>query len=331
MKIPFYKPDIEEREIAKVSEVIRSGWLTQGKIVEELEKEFAKYVGAKYAVAVDSCTSALYLAVNRLDLKKGSKIALSPLTFAASASAIIHNGHYPYFIDIGEEYSEHEIDATMVIHYAGVEHKTVTKKPVIYDSAHLVKKNQCLNKRGFHCFSFYPTKPVASLEGGMICTNNKKDAEWFRKARLHGINADGFKRYQGGEWDYAVDFVGWKMNMTDVQAQLALSQLRKLDKMNKRRQEILDKYNEAFDMDNKGLHLYPMMSYDRGRFIEGMKKKGINCAVHFPPLHLQPAYKDFKRDLRAVQRIGDSIVSIPFYSAMSDKEVDYIIKSVKGV
>jgi len=165
----------------------------------------------------------------------------------------------------------------------------------------------------------------------MICCNNKKDYEWFKKARLHGINADGYERYTGGKVSYEVEFVGWKMNMTDVQAVIAMEQLKKLPQMDKRRIKIRDRYNKAFGFKNAGLHLYTLLIRDREKFINYLADKGIACSIHFPLLHQQPAYKKYWRRLPSSEYIGQRIVSIPFYSAMTDEQVDYVIKNIKEV
>lgn len=307
--VPFFRLSFDENEIDEVIRVMRKGYLTQGREVRVLEKEFAKYVGCKYAIAVDSCTSGLLLSLKAANVGKGDKVKIPSLTFASVANVIRHCG-----ADIDWE------DNVWVGH--AYELKT-DKDLKIVDSAHEVTRRMCYGMRDtLVCFSFYPTKQISSAEGGMICTNNHDIMEYLEKARWHGRKGGGFV--------YSIDFPGWKMNMTDVQAVIALVQLSKLDEMNRKRKLIVDYYNQELKQNVTSLHLYTIDVDNRDKFIEFMDARGINCSVHFyTPLHLQPAYKEYKKSLPYTEDKASKTVSLPLYPDMTEEEVKYVIEGVK--
>jgi len=335
MKIPFALPSINDKEIKAVESVLKSGWLAQGKKVQEFEEEFAEYVGAKYAVAVNSCTAALFLAIKSLDLKSNTAFEVPSITFTASAASIMHAGHRPKFIDVNkdtlipDEYIRY--NPTVRVHLTGVRLKQATNELTIQDSAHLVSPGQFKNNKGLACFSFYATKNMTTGEGGMIVTNDKKKADWLRLARSHGQTKDNYKRYvEGGanNWRYSIEFPGWKMNMNDMQAAIGIEQLKKLPELDNKRQSIVDRYNKAFKLERTGLHLYPIISENRDEFVRKMHQDGIGCSVHFLPLHKMPAYDKYSPavGLRNSEWLGNRLVSLPLYPDMTDKEVDYVIE-----
>jgi perosamine synthetase len=204
------------------------------------------------------------------------------------------------------------------------------------------------------CFSFYATKPLAAGEGGMVTTENEEWADRIRVLRLHGISKDAWKRYsRGGSWFYEVVEPGYKYNMTDIQAALALAQLAKLDAMTARRQEICERYADAI-IDSPGLstttlipgretsyHLFPLLvepgahTIDRARFIEELSARGIGTSVHFIPLHLHPFYRNefgyAPGDFPGAEWLYERIVSLPVYPGMSDEEIDYVSECVTDV
>lgn len=333
MLIPFSKPYFDEREEQAVLEVLRSGWLTTGPKVKEFEERFAEYVGAKHAVAVNSCTSALFLALKRLNSLE-TYVFVPSLTFSASASTIVHADFVPSFVDVDDDLVARKFtnQPLMAVDLTGID-VGIDSERTIHDCAHRVDREMCKNKFGTFCFSFYPTKNLASAEGGMICTNDDKDAEWFRLARSHGQTKSNYDRYAVGgsnHWEYSIEFPGWKMNMTDIQAAIGLVQLEKLDEINAKRQHIIERYNEAFGLNRQGLHLYPIEVDNRSEFIQKMYEAGISCSVHFLPLHLMPAYKDYpKDDLTNTERLGKRLVSLPLYPSMTDEEVGYVIRKTR--
>lgn len=268
--LPFARPDVDQREITAVGEVIRSGWLTTGPKVRAFEAEFAAYVGAKHAIALNSATAAMHLALEAAGVKSDDEIITTSMTFAATAEIIRYFNAKPVLIDIDRQTMN--IDIAQVA--AAVTHRTkaiipvhVGGQAVDLDSIHLLANKYNLTViedaahalptyyngqiigalSDFTAFSFYATKTLATGEGGMLTTNNDQWAERCRIMSLHGISKDAWKRYTSeGSWYYEIIAPGFKYNMTDIAAAMGLVQLDKLEQMNNRRQEIARQYNNAF-------------------------------------------------------------------------------------
>lgn len=341
-KIPFSRASFGKEELDGVSRVLNSGWLTQGKETEKFEAEFAEYVGANYAVAVNSCTSALFLSLKALGIGVGDEVIVPSFTFAATANVVVHCGATPVFADISEDgfvmnqksfekvLTKHT-KAVIPLHYGGNVAKIKTDLPVIEDSAHLIARKG--NSSAFtSCYSFYATKNMTTGEGGMITTSDEKVADWLRKARLHGLSEDAWRRYDlGSKWVYEVEFPGWKFNTTDIASAIGRAQLRKLDGFQKRRREVVKLYNKLLNLKNKGIHLYPILVEDRDKFFEYMKKKGVGCSFHFTPLHLQPAFKKYARGkLPVTEYVGKRVVTLPLDAVITKREVlDIALKVLK--
>ncbi len=294
MKIPFHKAFIDDNEINAVTEVLKSGWLTMGEKTFEFERNFSAYTGAPNAVAVNSCTSALHLALKAIDLQPGDEVIIPAVTFIATWEVITYFGAIPVIADVGKD--THLLDvisfekkitgrtrAVIPVHYAGqpcdmdpiIEIAATKGIYVIEDAAHSLPayyKGRPVGSIGdITCFSFYATKTLTTGEGGMITTGNDLFAERMRKLRLHGISRDAWNRYSHkGSWRYDVDEAGYKYNPTDISSAIGIEQLKKSDAMNKQRSEIAGWYNDYFN--NCGLaeaytvrderisswHLYPL-------------------------------------------------------------------------
>ncbi|MDB4963258.1 MAG: UDP-4-amino-4-deoxy-L-arabinose--oxoglutarate aminotransferase [Myxococcales bacterium] len=267
--LPFALPDTDEAEVSAVAEVIRSGWLTTGAKTRAFEAAFAKLVGAKHAIAVNSCTAAMHLALEAIGVKAGDKVLTTPYTFAATAEVIRYMGAHPLFVDVDPEtfnldlakvadtLRREKVAAIMPVHMAGEPvdinalHELAGDIPIIEDAAHALPTrlgDQMIgNLSRFTCFSFYATKTLATGEGGMITCNNDADADRCRIMSLHGISRDAWKRYTAeGSWAYEVVAPGFKYNLTDVASALGMVQLEKLDVMWRRRAEIAKRYDTAF-------------------------------------------------------------------------------------
>jgi len=268
--LPFSSPLISEDEITEVADTLRSGWLTTGPKVKRFEEEFARYVESKHAVAVNSCTGALHLALVAAGIGQGDEVITTPFTFIATANVILHVGAKPIFVDVRPDTFNIDVEkleavitpktkAIMPVHYAGQpcemdEILGIAEKHnllVIEDAAHAVAAEYKGKKIGTigdaTCFSFYATKNLVTGEGGMVTTEDGRVAEKIRILSLHGMSRDAWKRYTAaGSWYYEVIYPGYKYNMTDIQASLGLHQLRKLPRFQKRREEIAKDYNEAF-------------------------------------------------------------------------------------
>ena len=268
--LPFCLPSIGREEIDAVVGALKSGWLTLGPRVKEFERCFAQYVSAKHAVAVNSCTAALHLALVAVGIDSGDEVITTPYTFAATGEVILYMGATPVFVDIDKK--TYNIDVTKIeekltsrtkaiipVHIAGQpcemdELVALAKKhnlQIIEDAAHAIGAEYKGRKIGsignLTCFSFYATKNITTGEGGMITTDEDEYSENARILSLHGISKDAWKRYtSAGSWYYEILLAGYKYNMTDLQASLGIHQLRKLEQFLKRRQEIAAAYDEAF-------------------------------------------------------------------------------------
>lgn len=327
--IAFAPPCIDQKEISTVVRVLKSGWLTMGHVTHDFEDRFARYVGAKHAVAVNSCTSGLFLSLIVSGIKPGDEVITSPFTFAATANVVHQLGAKPVFVDIDRETFNLDprkvatkitsrTKAIIPVHYGGqpcdlcaIDHLAKDYKLlVIEDAAHALgasyEGQKIGSRNNLTCFSFYVTKPLTTGEGGMITTSDEKLAMRLRTLRLHGISHDAWKRYDGtGHWYYELREAGFKMNTTDLNAAIGLAQLPKLDGFTARRERLFKAYNEAF-ADVEGVitptvrpnvqssyHLYPLLlkKKKRAAVIHALQQKGIATSVHFIPLHLQPFYQ----------------------------------------
>jgi UDP-4-amino-4,6-dideoxy-N-acetyl-beta-L-altrosamine transaminase len=267
--LPFALPSIGEEEIAEVVDSLRSGWITTGPKVKRFESEFAAYVGARHAVAVNSCTAALHIALAALGIGPGDEVITSPLTFCSTANVVLHLGGTPIFADIGEDYNvdPSEIErritgrtkAIIPVHYSGQpcrmdEILSCARNHglrVIEDAAHAVGSKYRGRMMGtigdVTAFSFYAIKNMTTAEGGMITTGDEELAEKMRLLSLHGISKDAWKRYTSeGSWYYEVTYAGFKCNMTDIQAALGIHQLAKLEHFLEVRRKYVAMYNAAF-------------------------------------------------------------------------------------
>lgn len=270
MKVPFHKPYITESDIENVVGSLRAGWITMGPKTIEFENEFKDYIGVKHAVAVNSCTAALHLALKVIGLKEGDEVIVPAVTFVATAEVVNYFGAIPVLVDVNKE--THLIDVNKIekaitertkaiipVHYGGQpadmdEMMNLAQKYQLYvveDAAHALPswyKDRKIGTIGhITAFSFYATKTLATGEGGMAVTDNEEWTEKMRVLRLHGISKDAWKRYTSeGSWKYDVIDNGFKYNMTDINAALGLSQLEKLEKMWEMRKKIAEKYNEEF-------------------------------------------------------------------------------------
>jgi dTDP-4-amino-4,6-dideoxygalactose transaminase len=200
----------------------------------------------------------------------------------------------------------------------------------VYDSAHEVTRGMCsgLADEVVTCYSFYPTKPVTSFEGGMICTGEREIADWCRKARYYGRNDTG--TVSRNSWEYEIDFPGWKMNITEPQAAMALAQLRRLDVLEAERRRVVALYNRHLDECNLSTYLYRIEVDDRDEFIPWMRERGVECGVHFHPLHLFRAYRGCPGDdMSRCETVGRRTVSLPLYDSLADEDAMYVVGLVQ--
>ncbi len=375
--LPFHSPYIEKEEINEVVDTLKSGWITTGPKSKRFEENFRTYIGSKHAIAVNSCTAGLHLALITSGIKNGDEVITTPYTFASTSEVIIQVGAKPIFVDIDkktfnidcagiERAITDKTKAIIPVHFAGHPCEMdkiikIAKKynlAVIEDAAHAIAaryKNRAIGTIGnISVFSFYSTKNITTGEGGMITTDNDEYAEKMRILSLHGISKDAWKRYSSrGSWYYEILEAGYKYNMTDIQAAIGIHQLTKLDKFQSTREKYVRMYNEAFNgmpeiiiphaRDNvkHAWHLYViqinpiLLKIDRNHFIEELRQENIGTSVHFIPLHLHPYYQrifGYKRgDFPNAEYVYDRVISLPLYPKMTEKDVLYVIKSVKKI
>lgn len=391
--LPFYKPLVAREEVAELVEAIESGWLTTGPKTLQFEAAIARYVGAPYAVGVNSCTAAMHLALIALGVGPGDVVITSPITFPATANVIEHCGARPIFIDVEPDtlllnvaefeaflaapqrkgVAAERIKAVIPVHFAGqpcdmdkiFALASQYGLAVIEDSAHALGAEFQGHKVGSDyglgfqgkwasCFSFYATKNITAGEGGMLTTNDAALVDQVAILRLHGISRDAWKRYQvAGYQHYEVLFPGYKYNMFDLQAALALPQLAHIDDWQQRRAMYTDLYNQGFaDIDGlqplqikmdrrSAYHLYVVMGdsarlgLSRDELLNRIAAEGIGVGVHFRSLTVQKFYQEkygFQRgDYPAAERASDQVLSLPLYPAMSESDVDRVIRTVRKV
>ena len=285
MQVPFHKPDISDEEIAEVLDTLKSGWITMGPKTLRFEEEFGRYIGSKHAIAVNSGTAALHLALKAVGLNAGDEVIIPTTTFTATGEVVTYFNARPVIVDVDRE--THNIDVPAIekaitpktrsiipVHFGGQPcdmdeiHEIARKHNlfVIEDAAHALPASYKGRRVGtisdITCFSFYATKPLAMGEGGMATTENEAWAERIRVLRLHGISKDAWKRYsKGGSWQYEVIEAGFKYNTTDIQAALGLSQLKKVERLWAKRKAIAHRYTEAFSA--VGEIITPVVKPDR--------------------------------------------------------------------
>jgi dTDP-4-amino-4,6-dideoxygalactose transaminase len=270
-EVPFHRAAVGEEEIAAISEVIRSGWLTMGPKTLEFEERFASYVGARHAIAVSSGTAALHLALEAAGISAGDEVLIPATTFTATGEVVKYLGGRPVLVDIDPYTMNLDVldaackvtprtRAIIPVHLGGLPcemdgiHALARTHGlhVLEDAAHALPSEYHGARIGslseLTAFSFYATKTLTTGEGGMITTADDAFAKRVRLMRLHGIAGDAWKRYaHNGSWYYEVVEAGYKYNLTDLQAALGLVQLSKSDAMRESRESVAQRYNAAFD------------------------------------------------------------------------------------
>ncbi|MDQ3690370.1 MAG: DegT/DnrJ/EryC1/StrS family aminotransferase [Chloroflexota bacterium] len=329
--IPFHRPSIGRREIDAAAEVLRSGWLTTGERAQALEAEMAKRIGIKHALALNSATAALHLALEAWGIGPGDEVVIPTNTFTACGEVCAYRGARVVLADVDEDgllgpaqLGAVVTEATRVVmpvHFAGQGVDVAALRSLapnarfLEDAAHALPASvngAPVGRLGdAAALSFYATKTMTTGgEGGMLLTNDDAVADRAGVMRLHGISADAWNRYgAGGSWAYEVVEAGFKYNLTDLAAAIGLVQLERLDEMADARAAIAARYDAAFadspllstpprrDDDQHAWHLYVVrlsleeLSIDRAEGIRRLGEAGIGASVHFIPLHLHPHYQ----------------------------------------
>jgi len=331
-RIPLSDIDLDVDEITSVADVLKSRWLTMGRITQQFEAAFAAYSGAEHALAVTNATAALHMACMALGLQPGDEVIVPSLTFVASANCIRYTGATPVFADIVSEtdlnISAEAIEslitertrAILLVHYAGypcdmqriVELARRYHLKIIEDAAHAAGSwlNGChLGTWGdVGCFSFFSNKTMTTGEGGMVGTNDEAVYEKLRLLRSHGMTTLTWDRHKGHAWSYDVVDLGYNYRIDEIRAALGVVQLGKLERNNERRRQLVDVYREVLQeipqigvpfLEHPGItaaHIMPILlprDLDRVHFMEQMKAQGIQTSIHYPPIHKFTAYRQF--------------------------------------
>ncbi len=358
----YGKQYIDKEDIKAVAEVLGSAYLTCGPKVQEFEKAICKYTGAKYCVAVNSATSGLHLAMLAAGVGEKDEVITSPITFLASANCARYTGATVKFADILPKTANidpKEIKkqltaktrAIIPVHFAGqscdmeqiqkIAKKSKKKVYIVEDAAHAIGSLYKGSKVGsckysdMTVFSFHPVKTITTGEGGAITTNDEKLYKKLLAYRSHGM-------HHTQDWCYDMVELGLNYRMTDIQAALGISQLKKLNKFKKRRAAIVAYYNknlrikhlEEESFSDACFHLYPIFVENRKEFYHKAKKVGLNLQIHYIPVHLQPYYRQFgykKGDFPKAEKYYEHCISLPLYYELTNADLKEIVKRIKGL
>jgi len=369
IKVPFFIPQITKRDKEEVNKALDAPMLTDGPKLREFESLFAKFTGSKYAIGVSNATSALHLSLKAAGIRAGDEVIIPDMTFVATANAVLFCGAVPVLADIDDDLNisvnsikknlTPRTQAIIPVHMAGkaVQINAIAK---IASSNELVLIEDCAHAVGAKvgskhvgtfgdagCFSFYPTKNITTIEGGMVITDSKEIAKNIMTARSHGITRTLNQRYTAGKpWDYDVVEPGYNYRLDEIRSALGISQLRRIRNLNIARRRACEYYNSQFSR-IKGLitpklsqkndnvyHLYIMrIQKEYGKTRDDMFKKllnaGIRTSVHYKPLHEFTAYKKNGKSLSHlsnVKKIYNEIISLPLYPQITKREQDLVIK-----
>ncbi|MCI9624160.1 MAG: UDP-4-amino-4,6-dideoxy-N-acetyl-beta-L-altrosamine transaminase [Lachnospiraceae bacterium] len=377
-KIYYGRQWIDEEDVKAVSEVLTSDFVTCGPKVAELERALAEYTGAGYAVAVSNGTAALHCACIAAGIGPGDEVITTPLTFAASANCVLYCGAQPVFADVDpktynidpasiESHITEKTKAVVAVDFTGQAAKIREIREIcdkhglifIEDAAHSIGTKYEGKPAGsladMTCFSFHPVKTITSGEGGAVTANDRELYKKLVLAHTHGITHEEEQMEEGpheGPWYYEQISLGYNYRMTDFQAALLLSQLKKLDRFAERRKEIVRRYNEAFQMlpeiivqeeipeSDTCRHLYIIrldlerLACTRRQFYDAMAAENVQCQIHYVPVYWFPYYRHlgYKKGLCPnAEEIYKGIVSIPLYPRMTGQDVEDVIRAVEKI
>ena len=382
--IPYGRQSISEDDIAAVVDVLRSDFLTQGPVIEQFEKAVCECVNARFAVAVSNGTAALHIACRALGLGKGDNLWTSPITFVASANCALYCGANVDFVDIDTRTFNMSVEAlekklrqakdynklpkvVVPVHLAGLscDMEAIARLSkqygfsIIEDASHAIGgryKNTeigCCQFSDITIFSFHPVKIITTGEGGMAVSNNRALVEKMRLLRTHGITRDPdyMTHALDGAWYYQQIDLGFNYRITDFQAALGISQLKRLDKFVKRRHELAARYDTLLsglpvspqfrpDTCYSGMHLYVIriqtdkVKKSHRQIFEEMRKAGIGVNLHYIPVHTQPYYSSlgFKSgDYPEAELYYTEAISLPLYPDLTEEEHEKIVDNLARI
>lgn len=373
----FGSPLISEDEIEEVVATLRSGWIGTGPRVHQFQQDFKNYVGGDHAVALNSCTAALHLSLLGAGVGPGDEVITTPMTFCATVNAIIHAGATPVLVDCERDTFNIDVNAIeqkisprtkalLPIHFAGrpCDMAAIMKLArrhrlkVIEDCAHAIETQIEGRHAGtwgdYGCYSFYVTKNVVTGEGGMVVTRSVEAADRIKILGLHGMSKDAWNRFgDSGYKHYQVVEVGFKYNMTDIQAALGVRQLEKVERYWARRAQIWARYQEAFaDLPcqlplatapntRHAYHLYTLLldietlGLPRDAVLDALAARNIGTGVHYLALHTHPFYAQAYGwkfgDFPNAEYISERTLSLPLSAKLTDTDVESVIAAVRSV
>ena len=379
--IPYGKQNIDIKDIFEVTKALKKEFITQGPIVNKFETNFNLKVSSNFSVAVNSATSALHLACRALELKKGDILWTTPITFVASANCGIYCGASVDFVDINFDnglIDIHKLEEKLIkaskndslpkiiipVHLGGAscdmkELSLLSQKynfKIIEDASHAIGgkyQNEFIGNCRYSSitvFSFHPVKIITTGEGGMATTNDKALAEKMQKLRSHGItkNKSEFKQKSFGDWYYEQQDLGYNYRITDIQAALGLSQLKKLENIINKRKKIFTKYKTFFNSDDIFMQNIPSnvsssnhlaiiffknIDADTHKLIfKHLRDSKIGVQVHYLPVHLQPFYRKLgfrEGDYPSAEEYSKKVISLPIFPTLSNYDQNYVISKVQ--
>lgn len=369
-RVPFYRHDLGRAELDLLAEVLEGEILTTGEYAGRFERRFAEYLGRKHVLAVSSCTGALHLSLLALEIGPGDEVITTPMTFIATATAILEAGAQPVFVDV--EPDTGNLDAALV--EAAITSRTKAIMPVhlyglmcdmralraiadrhglkiVEDSAHCVEGKRDDVGPGelgdTACFSFYATKNLTCGEGGALATDNHELYEKFRLLHLHGMTKSAFDRSREGYTHWDMVALGWKYNMSNIEAALLLPQLDRINSKLEQRLTLARRYDERLAAVPSvkrpatlpdtihSRHLYPVRvpTERRDGIVDTLKAAQIGCVVNYRPVHLTQYFRERyghqSGDFPHAERIGDESISLPFYPGMPLEHVDIVVENLQ--
>lgn len=369
--IPYGLHWIDDEDIKELNKILMGNWITTGPTIGKFENALCSYLGCKHSVAVNSGTSALDIAVQALDLPVGSEIITTPFTFMATSNAILYNDSKPVFVDIQKEtrnIDPREIkkritDKTKAIIYVDFaghpceieEIKTIADENELFlieDACHAIGAEYNGNKIGnfadMTIFSFHPVKHITTGEGGAVSTNDDGFYEKLKILRNHGIDKGAFERFgPKADWAYDQKYLGRNYRITDFQAALGISQLKKLHSFIDRRTKIAEIYNDAFkdlaeleipmtkDYVKHSWHIYTILlkGIERDEFFKRLRSQNIGVNVHYIPIYRFSYYQNRfgidSNDYPITEEVFHRIITLPLFPKMTNEEVDLTIENVK--
>lgn len=371
MKVEFYKHNVDEDDIARMVDVCRGVFLTTGQQTKAFEEALAAYLGANHAVGVTSCTAALHLALLAVGVGPGDEVITTPMTFAATSNCVLYTGATPVFVDVEATTGLIDPDAVaraitpktraiVPVHLYG-QMADMRRLRTIADGAGLKMVEDCAHaieaeRDGVHpaqlsdaaCFSFYATKNITSGEGGAVVTNDAAVAQQVKVLRQHGMSASAADRYTGTYRHWDLEALGWKYNMTNLQAAMLMGQLARIGDLWTQRERVARRYEAAFagvdgvsfpivvEGARSARHLFTIWVAPerRDHVLADLQARGVGVAVNYRAVHLLKYYREsfgFTRGMfPEAERIGDSTVTLPLYPKLTDEEIDYVADSVKA-